>query len=104
MRLALLDVDVYKKGRLAVDPLLALAQDAGVDTPRLLRHGKIDAAFLDQVRRGELAGVTEEGIIGKGPVRQQEGGPVMFKHKTQAWFDRLKDRCGEDTAMFERLR
>lgn len=105
INLALLDVDVLKKGRMAPMAVLELADQAGVQTPALLYQGRIDPGFLDQVRQGQLPGVTHEGVIGKSKeVFQQHAGPVMFKHKTQAWLDQLKGLCGDDTALFSRLR
>lgn len=104
MDIALLDVSVYKKGLLLPGAVLALAKEAGVKTPKLLHVGKIDQGFLDDIRQGRLSGVSFEGVIGKGPFDQTQGGPVMFKHKSQAWYDRLKEFCAGDTQMFERLR
>ena len=104
MRLVLLDVDVYKKGRLAPKEVLKLADQSQIETPDLLHTGKISKQFLDNVRSGCLAGVTSEGVIGKGPIQTKKGGPVMFKWKTQEWFDRLKSFCNDDPALFEQLK
>lgn len=105
MDLFLLDVDVFKKGRLAPETTLALANESGVSAPALLHRGKIDAEFLQAVRLGQLPGVTFEGIIGKSVnCLSQEGGPAMFKHKSQAWLDKLRQFCGDDDALFHRLR
>lgn len=104
MQLVLLDIDVYKKGRLSPKDVLKLAQQCHVPTPTLLHTGKISKQFLDKVRTGVLPGITSEGVIGKGPVHQKYGGPAMFKWKTQAWFDRLKTFCNEDQKLFEQLK
>lgn len=104
MRASLLDISVYKKGFLPPRDVISIASGAGIETPALLHEGKIDTAFLDQVRAGLLPGVSLEGVIGKGPVDKSCGGPVMFKWKTQAWFDRLSQLCAGDEAMFERLK
>lgn len=104
MRLVLLDLDVYKKGRLAPQDVLKLAVQSQIDTPTLLHTGKISKQFLESVRSGNLDGITSEGVIGKGPIQKQKGGPVMFKWKTQAWLDRLKSFCGDDPALFEQLK
>lgn len=104
MDVALLDISVYKKGLLMPGDVLKLAESAGVKTPRLLRHGKIDQNFLDDVRQGRLSGVSLEGVIGKGAFDKTRGGPVMFKYKSQAWYDRLKVFCAGDVQMFESLR
>lgn len=103
MELFLLDVDVYQKGRLAPEQVLALANEAGIATPALLHKGRIDADFLDLVRKGLVDGMGQEGIVGKGPVLRSVGGPCMFKHKRESWLERLKQRCGDDEALFRQL-
>jgi hypothetical protein len=104
MRASLLDIAVYKKGLLLPQQVLDVASSVGLHTPTLLHQGRIDQDFLDRVRAGALLGVSLEGIIGKGPFDRASGGPIMFKHKTQAWFDRLDQMCAGDTAMFDRLK
>lgn len=103
MRLALLDVAVYKKGLLAPDQVLALADRALTPMPGLLHAGRVDADFLAQVEVGTLPGMTFEGIVAKGPFMQSAGGPVMFKHKSRAWLARLRAECGPDQARFQSL-
>jgi hypothetical protein len=44
--------------------------------------------LVDQVRRGELAGVTLEGVVGKA-LDRRSGEIVRAKAKTQAWVDRV---------------
>jgi len=105
MHLYLLDVDVFKRGRLAPLRLLELAAKADVQTPALLHEGRVDQCFLEHVRQGTLPGVTLEGVIGKSiDCFATEGGPRMFKHTSQAWLDRLRQVCGSDEALFQRLR
>lgn len=104
MELVLLDVDVYKKGRLSPKDVLKLAQQCEVPTPTLLHTGKVSKQFLEDVRTGNMPGITSEGVIGKGPVQTKCGGPAMFKWKTQSWFDRLKTFCNDDQKLFEQLK
>lgn len=105
MALFLLDVDVYKKGRLGPLKVLGLAAASELQAPALLHEGRVSQALLDDVRAGRLAGVSLEGIVGKSmDCFPQEAGPVMFKHKSQAWLNRLKAVCGDNQALFERLR
>lgn len=73
-------------------------------TSTLLYKGRIADDFVTSVRTGSLPGLTFEGVVGKGPFLQKEGGPVQFKIKTQAWLDKLRNYCGSDEALFERLR
>ena len=103
MRLALLDIDVYKRGFLAPDRLMELATSASVPMPGLVHVGRVDKDFLGQVRAGTLPGVSLEGIIGKTAQDRASTPPIMFKHKAQAWYDRLREMCAGDQALFDRL-
>lgn len=101
MDVVLFDLDVYKKGLLPPERFLDLAQ--GLDTPRLLYRGRIDDDFVESVRLNTLPGITAEGVVGKGPFLQKEGGPIQFKIKTLAWLDKLRHYCGPDEALFRQL-
>ena len=103
MGLFLLDVDVYKRGRLDPPSVMDLAARSGVPTPALLHTGRIDQDFLQAVRESRWPGVTFEGVVGKGPLDRTAGGPRMFKCKSHAWLARLKQHCGDDEALFQRL-
>lgn len=103
MRLALLDIDVYKRGFLAPDRVLQIAQSSGVDTPALLHVGTLNTQLLERVRSRTLPGMTFEGIIGKTPQAKATQPAVMFKYKSQAWYDRLRELCAGDQGMFDRL-
>lgn len=102
MDVTLFDIAIHQKGLLPPDQFLVLAQ--GLPQPTLLHQGHITPDFAEAVKAGHLAGVTFEGVVGKGPFSQKVGGPVQFKIKTQAWLNRLKVVCGDDEALFERLR
>lgn len=45
------------------------------------------------MRRGDLPGVTFEGVVGKAGDGHRV---IMAKAKTQAWVDRILARYGED--------
>ena len=49
--------------------------------------------LVARVRRGELPGVTFEGIVGKAGDGHSL---VMAKAKTEAWVRRILERYGED--------
>lgn len=89
--------------RVVPDSVLQIAQSSGVETPALLHVGKLDAHLLDQVRACTLPGMTFEVVIGKTPQARASQPAVMFKYKSQAWYDRLRDLCAGDQAMFDRL-
>lgn len=102
MGVTLFDLAVHQKGFLPPEQFLAMAE--GLPTPTLLHIGRIDADWVEAVRVGTMPGITFEGVIGKGPFIQKEGGPLQFKVKTQAWLKRLCGHCGDDESLFERLR
>jgi hypothetical protein len=102
MDVVLFDVAIHQKGLLPPTDFLGLAQ--GLATPRLLFQGPITEAFIESVRDGTCPGITEEGVVGKGPYQSTWGGPIQFKIKTRRWLDRLKTYCGPDDALFERLK
>lgn len=98
----LFDVSADKRGLL--EPAVFRGLFAGVvDTPRVLHEGPVDEAWVARVRAGELPGLTFEGVVCKGAYASP-GLPRMFKVKTQAWLDRLRVKCGDDVALFDRLR
>lgn len=97
----LFDVAVDRRGLL--DPFRFREWFAGLETPRVLHEGPVDEALLARVRDGSLPGMTFEGVVCKGAY-VAPGTPRMFKVKSRRWLDRLKEKCGDDEALFERLR
>lgn len=79
---------------------------ASAKTPaKLLHTGPIDQAFVEQVEqveRGELPGMTFEGVVCKGPYTSP-GTPAMFKIKHRAWVEKLKSFCADDAELFKRM-
>lgn len=59
--------------------------------------GAIDEATEGLIRRSELPGITFEGVVCKS----MDG--RMFKVKTDAWLQKLRERCGSDEAEFMKL-
>ena len=100
-QVTLIDVAVDKRGILEPRDFVRWFDDvAGV---AVLHHGPFDRELEDQIRTGTLDGMPFEGAVCKGSY-VSPGLPLMFKVKTQAWLDRLKTKCGDDEALFERLR
>jgi hypothetical protein len=46
---------------------------------------------------------TFEGVICKGPIDRKTKLPIMFKVKTRAWLDKLKNKCADNEKLFEEL-
>lgn len=96
----LIDVHVNKRGLLPPSDFLKTFGDI-LHAP-LLYHGPVDEEFVRSVRESTLEGMTFEGVIVKGV--PDKNGPGMYKIKSQAWLDALKNKCGDDEAAFERLK
>ena len=97
---SLIDVSVHKKGLLLAKDFLKLTD--GLHRAKLLYHGNANQPFVDSVKDGRLEGMTFEGVVCKGPY-VRPGQPMMFKVKSQAWFDKLRGVCGNDEEKFKRL-
>ena len=96
----LLDVATFGRGLVPPDEFLQIF--GHLDTARLLYQGQVDREFVAAVRAGRLPGMTCEGVVCKSTVLERRV-PVMFKIKSQAWLDRLRDVCAGDDALFAAL-
>ena len=95
------DIHVFKEGILSPKDFLDVC--AGLPTPNLLHHGVVTADVVEAIRNSTMPGMTFEGGVAKGSFSQKCGGPTMFKLKSQAWFDRLRQHCKGDEKLFELL-
>lgn len=102
MKATLIDIDVYKKGLMLPEHFLDFT--AGLSVPALLHKGRIDVEMFHAVRERTMPGITFEGVVGKGEFSQKEGGPIMFKIKTNDWLNKLREFCNGDEQMFNRLK
>lgn len=98
----LFDIHVYKKGLLTAKDFLKMVEGK-VRTAPILYEGKANADFIQSVRDSTLEGMTFEGVICKGSLDNRKR-PNNFKLKSTAWLDKLKTKCGDDEAMFEKLK
>ena len=100
----LFDVSVHKQGFLPPKDFIKLFEDLGI--PKVLYRGRANKTFIDSVRNNTLPGMTLEGVVCKAPnpKKKKTGKPVMFKIKSLAWLDKLKNFCGEDAKKFDLLR
>lgn len=89
--LTLFDVAPYRRG--LVGPARFLELFADLPTPRYLGEHAWDDELVARVRRGELEGVTFEGVVGKAGDGHSL---VMAKAKTEAWVKRIIERYGEE--------
>jgi hypothetical protein len=89
-RLALFDVAPYRRG--LIGPARFLELFGTLDVPACLGELTWNDELVARVRRGELPGVTFEGIVGKAGDGHSL---VMAKAKTEAWVRRILERYGE---------
>ena len=101
MEITLLDVNPYKQGIL--DPETFLALFGHLDIPPVCYQGYLTTEIFDQVKQSTLPGISFEGVVAKAASDTNAKLPVMFKIKSQAWLDKLKDYCKGDESLFDRL-
>lgn len=100
-KVTLIDVKPFKHGILNPDEYLDLF--GHLDTAKLLYRGNMNKEVEEQIRKQELPGITFEGAVGKIKVKGKTQNPAMFKVKTYAWLERLKNYCKGDDNLYKRL-
>lgn len=102
-KVVLIDISIYKKGFL--DPISFLKifeENEIIETPAFLGKRKPNELFLDEVKSGILEGMTFEGVIGK-----RSSGKTThdyFKVKNIEWLNKLKNYCGNNIQLYNRLK
>jgi hypothetical protein len=98
----LFDVNVYKKG--IMYPKEFYKNFGLLDTPPVLYCGNANLEFEKLVRDSTLPEMPLEGVICKSQIPLKKGYPPhMFKIKSNAWLNKLKEFCNGDEKMFEEL-
>lgn len=100
MDIILIDVNPYKEGILP--PTQFIKYFGHLDTAKVLYEGQVSVELFDKVKQSTLPGMTGEGVVCKG-CNEKTRMPVMFKIKSQAWLNRLKEYCKGDEALFNKL-
>jgi hypothetical protein len=98
----LLDVAPFTQGIL--EPERFLKYFGHLDHARVLYEGEVTEDFVESVRAGTLAGMTFEGVVCKGKNDKKTKAPIMFKQKSRAWLDKLREHCGDNDVLFKALR
>ncbi len=93
-RMTLIDVAPDKKGIMPPRDFL-LAFNGKVDTAKLLTQRNWNHELIEQVRHGDLAGMTFEGVVGKAGATTHK--LVRAKAKTQEWIDKVFEIHGKET-------
>lgn len=97
----LFDIAPHQKGILKPKDFLDLTED--LDIAELLYQGTMNKVFEEQVRKGNLEGVSFEGVVCKVQRQKSQKSHMMWKIKSENWLDKLKNFCNDDSALFERL-
>jgi hypothetical protein len=98
LTVTLFDVNPYKQG--IMEPKEFIQFFGHLDIPKVLYEGKVDTELFDKIKNSALNGMTFEGCVCKG---SDNGKLVMFKIKSKAWLDKLKDYCKGDAALLKKL-
>lgn len=101
MDITLIDVNPFREGILP--PTEFIKCFGHLNTAKVLYEGHVNSELFDKVKQSTLEGMTFEGIVCKGANDKKTKMPIMFKIKSQAWLDKLKDYCKEDEALFNKL-
>lgn len=97
----LIDINPYKEG--IIEPSYFIKYFGHLDIPKVLYEGKVSSILFDQVKKSTLPGMTLEGVVCKGASDNKAKMPVMFKIKSQAWLDKLKNYCKDDINLLNKL-
>lgn len=97
----LLDVAPYKHGLL--EPADFIKYFGHLDAAKLLYEGYVDVTLFDVIKQSTLDGMTFEGVVCKSANDKKTKAPIMFKIKSQAWLNKLKEYCKDDESLFQRL-
>ena len=97
----LFDVNIHKKGIL--DPPDYLKLVGHLEIAKLLYTGRAGKEFEMSVKDGTLEGMTFEGVVCKGKHPKKTPMPLMFKIKSEAWLQKLREFCAGDETKFHQL-
>ncbi len=101
MNLTLIDVNPYKEGIMPPTEFIKLFKH--LDIPKVCYEGHVSVELFDKVKQSTLEGMTHEGVVCKGANDKKTKMPIMFKIKSQAWLDRLREYCKGDESLFNKL-
>ena len=92
------DTNPYQMGILPPENFIELFEY--IDIPTICYRGYVTTELFDRVKQSTLPGMSAEGVVCKG---NDNGKTVMFKIKSQAWLDKLKEYCNDNESLFQRL-
>lgn len=101
LTVTLFDANPYKQGIL--EPKEFIKYFGHLDTPKVLYEGKVSTELFDMVKQSTLPGMTFEGVVCKGASDSKARMPVMFKIKSKAWLNKLREYCKGNEKLFSML-
>lgn len=101
MTVTLFDANPHKHGIL--EPQEFIKYFGHLDIPKVLYEGKVSTELFDWVKQSTLPGMTFEGVVCKGASDTKARMPVMFKIKSKAWLQKLREYCKENDKLFSIL-
>ena len=101
MDVTLIDVNPFKEGIMMPEQFIELF--GHLDIPKVCYEGYVTTELFDQVKQSTLPGMTFEGVVCKGTNDKLTKMPIMFKIKSRAWLDKLKEYCKGDEHLFQKL-
>lgn len=101
LTVTLFDVNPYKQGIL--EPREFIKYFSHLDIAKVLYEGRVTVDLFDKVKQSTLSGMSFEGVVCKGASDSGARMPVMFKIKSQAWLDRLREYCKGNDKLFSML-
>lgn len=102
LTVTLIDVAPYNQGIL--EPERYLKYFGHLDIAKVLYTGELTPEFIESVRNSTLPGMTFEGVVCKAKNNKKTKMPLMFKQKSQAWLNKLREHCGTNDELFRTLR
>jgi len=95
----LIDAHIGKVGFLPPKDFLK-SFDNDIEMAKFIKIGKLNKTFIDSVKNGTLEDMTFEGIIAKSFTRNKS---IRCKVKNNEWIEKLKEKCGTDESLFNKL-
>ena len=107
MHLALIDVNLHKKGYLEPDKFIALFKDSGIEIPDLVYKGILTNEIIDAVKKIDSiepvefdempSSVIKEGVVFKRSTMMKGQKRPSVKVKTSWWLQKLHEKYDEET-------
>lgn len=98
-KVALIDAHITKIGYLPPRDYLKAFEDK-IAMSQLIKIAKLNKTLLDEIHNGHLEGMTFEGVIAKAFFKNKH---IRCKVKNKAWIDKLKNKYGDESDLFNKL-